>query len=228
MTVFAMDTTSTNATVAIIDDNKILGEFSVNSKNTHSQTIMPMTDEILKKCNMELGDIDVFAVCTGPGSFTGVRIGMSAVKTLCQALGKPIIGVTSLDALAANYDGFKDTYICPIIDARGGNVYNAVYFNKERICDNRIINIDDLAKELSGKNTVFLGDGIVAHKDKIEKEPCFKIAPSHFSMQKASSVAYCALYRAQNNDFDNLYTLLPVYLRKSQAERELENKLNNN
>ncbi len=227
MKIFAIDTASTNASVAIIDDYKILAEFSVNSKNTHSQTIMPMCDEVLKKCNLTLDDIDVFSVCTGPGSFTGVRIGMSAVKTLCQALNKSIIGVTSLDSLSANYEGYKDTYICPVIDARGARVYNAVYYNGEKITEDRVIDIDELLCELSGKNTIFLGDGILAYKDKITAYEEFSLAPSNFSMQKASSGAFSALKRAKNNDFDNLYSLTPVYLRKSQAERELEEKQNN-
>ena len=225
MKVFAMDTSSQNASVAVIDDNKILGEFSVNSKNTHSQTIMPMTDELLKKCGLTLKDIDVFAVCTGPGSFTGVRIGMSAVKTLCQALSKPIIGVTSLDTLSSNFECLKDVVIAPVIDARGGNVYNALYLNGEKIENERVININSLVAELDGKNTVFCGDGIVPYRENILSKSTNTVAPSHLAMQSASSVAFCALKRANLNDYDNFYSLLPVYLRKSQAERELEEKL---
>ena len=116
MRIFAMDTSTLTATVAVLDEDKVLGEYTLCDKLTHSQTIMPMTDEILKKLNISLEDIDVFSVCVGPGSFTGLRIGMATVKTFSQALSKPIIGVSSLDAIAYNFV-YNDIYtIAPIID----------------------------------------------------------------------------------------------------------------
>ena len=113
MKILAMDTSSVNATVAVCDENKILGEYTISGDRAHSQIIMPMLDELLKKCNLEIDDIDVFAVALGPGSFTGLRIGIAAVKTFASTTGKNIIGVSSLDEVACGFFE-NDKYICPI------------------------------------------------------------------------------------------------------------------
>ncbi len=226
MNIFAMDTSSVTATVAILNDEKLLGEYSVSSSLTHSQKIMPMTDEILKNLSMKLDDIDVFSVCVGPGSFTGLRIGMATVKTFSQTLGKKIVGISSLDAIAYNFCYVHDTIICPMVDARRDEVYNALYLNEEKIVLDRALHIDELLNELKDKKVIFAGDGVVAHKEKLITNPLWEIAPQHLLMPKASTVAYCAYKRAVLSDFDDCYTLNPVYLRKSQAERELEEKNN--
>lgn len=228
MYIFAMDTSSVTATVAVLTEEKLLGEYSVSDKLTHSRTILPMADELLKNLNIELKDIDIFSVCVGPGSFTGLRIGMATVKTFSQALSKPIIGVSSLDALGYNFFLTDDTIVCPIVDARRDEVYNALYSEGQKICDDRALHIDALLCELRGKKVVFCGDAAVLHKDKILGfvNENWKIAPPHLILPKASSAAYVAYERAKNNLFDDPYTLNPVYLRKSQAERELEERLN--
>ena len=227
MNIFAMDTSTLTATVAVLSDEKLLGEFSVSNKLTHSVTIMPMTDSLLKSASLALNDIDVFAVSVGPGSFTGLRIGMATVKTFAQALGKPIIGVSSLDAAAGNFALAKGL-VCPMFDARRSEVYNAVYKDGSKICQDRAIHTDALFNELSGKAVVFAGDGAIIHSEKIKSmgESGWSIAPQHLILPKASSVAYAALKRAQKGDFDDVYTLNPVYLRKSQAEREREEREN--
>lgn len=229
MYIFAMDTSSVTATVAVLTEEKLLGEYSVSDKLTHSRTILPMADELLKNLNIELKDIDIFSVCVGPGSFTGLRIGMATVKTFSQALSKPIIGVSSLDALGYNFYLTDDTVVCPIVDARRDEVYNALYSQGQKICDDRALHIDTLLSELSGKKVVFCGDAAVLHKDKILGfvNENWKIAPPHLILPKASSAAYVAYERAKNNLFDDPYTLNPVYLRKSQAERELEERRGN-
>ena len=228
MYIFAMDTSSVTATVAVITEEKLLGEYSVSNRLTHSQTILPMADELLKNLELELKDIDVFSVCTGPGSFTGLRIGMATVKTMAQALSKPIIGVSSLDALGLSFYTADDTVVCPIVDARRQEVYNALYSCGSKICDDRALNIDTLLCELRGKKVVFCGDAAILHKDKIEgtSGENWKIAPQHLILPKASSAAYAALKRAEESSFDDPCTLNPVYLRKSQAERELEERIN--
>ena len=226
MNIFAMDTSSETATVAILNEEKLLGEYSVSASLTHSQKIMPMTDEILKNLSMKLDDIDVFSVCVGPGSFTGLRIGMATVKTFSQTLDKKIIGISSLDAIAYNFCCVRDTIICPMVDARRDEVYNALYLNEEKIILDRALHIDELLNELKDKKVVFAGDGAIVHKEKLINNPLWQIAPQHLIMPKASTVAYCAYKRAALNDFDDCYTLNPVYLRKSQAERELEEKNN--
>lgn len=228
MNIFAMDTSSLTATVAVLTEEKLLGEYSVSNKLTHSKTILPMTDELLKNLNMELNDIDVFSVCVGPGSFTGLRIGMATVKTFSQALSKPIIGVSSLDAMGFSFCNVGDYTICPIVDARRDEVYNALYHGSCKIVEDRALHIDTLLEELSGRKVIFCGDAVSLHKDKILDlcDDGWEIAPPSLVLPKASSVAYAALGRAQKELFDDAFTLNPVYLRKSQAERELEEKMN--
>ena len=228
MNVFAMDTSSLTASVAVLNDDKLLGEYTVSNKLTHSQTVMPMTDELLKTLNMSLDDIDVFAVCVGPGSFTGLRIGMATIKTFGQALSKKVIGVSSLDAIAYNFV-YNDGYtIAPIIDSRRNEVYNALYKDGIKTVEDRPLHIDELLEELKNTKTIFAGDGVLVQKERIMglSNPNWRIAPSHMLLPSASAVSYCAYNKAKNNIFDDPYTLNPVYLRKSQAERELEEKNN--
>jgi len=224
MNILAMDTSSLTATVAVLTDEKLLGEFSVSNKLTHSQTIMPMTDTLLKTASMKISDIDVFAVSVGPGSFTGLRIGMATAKTFAQALNKPIIGISSLEAVAQNFS-FTDDIICPIMDARRNEVYNALYKNGRETVSPRALHIDELLDELRDENVIFAGDGVLIHRDRILKNKNWCIAPEHLILPKASSLAFAALKRAQNNDYDDLYNLDPIYLRKCQAEREREEKI---
>jgi len=229
MNILAMDTSTLTATVAVLNDDKLLGEYTVSNKLTHSQTILPMTDELLKTLNMTIDDIDVFAVCIGPGSFTGLRIGMATVKTFCQALNKPIVGISSLDAIAYGIAHVSDCIIAPIMDCRRNEVYNALYENGNKILFDRPIHIDQLLDELKGKKVIFAGDGVLLHKDRINSfdNEDWKIANTHKLLSSAASVAYCAYDKAIKGDFDDAYSLNPVYLRKSQAEQELEDKNKN-
>lgn len=221
MKVLAMDTSSVNATVAVADDNKIIGEYTVSNDRAHSQIIMPMLDDMLKHCGITVKDIDVFAVALGPGSFTGLRIGISAMKTLAQALDKKIIGVSSLDCVAASFP-FTEKIVCPIFDARRNDVYNALYLNGEKTVKDRIVDFDELLIEMHGKEVVFAGDAISKFKNKIESFDSEKwyVSPVNLSMQRASSIASVALERANKDLYDNLYEVTPIYLRLPQAERE--------
>lgn len=221
MKILAMDTSSVNATVAVCDENRILGEYTVSNERAHSQIIMPMLESLLNHCSLTIKDIDVFAVALGPGSFTGLRIGISAMKTLAQSLSKPIIGVSSLDEVASSFFG-TDKIVCPIFDARRNEVYNALYLNGNKFVSERVVDFDELLIELSQKQVIFAGDAIIKYRDKILSfnNPNWLIAPGSLSMQRASALASVALDRALDSDFDNLYDLSPIYLRLPQAERE--------
>ncbi len=222
MIILGMDTSSVNACVAVMNDEKILGEYTVSHDRTHSQIIMPMLDDMLKNCGLTIEDADVFAAATGPGSFTGLRIGISTIKTFAQVLGKPVVGISSLESLAANvtFDGL----ICPIADARRDSVYNALYRGGECVTEPRVTPVDELVEELKGQKVMFLGDGMLKYSERIlgASADTFCGAPTHLNMQNAASLCACAYKRAVKGDFDNLYSLEPLYLRKSQAEQELE------
>lgn len=230
MIILGMDTSSVNATVAVMNDSKLVAEYLISNDRTHSVIIMPLLEDMLKKCGMSLNDVDVFAVVTGPGSFTGLRIGIATIKTLAQACNKPVIGINSLESLSNNFSMQRDTLICPIIDARHEEVYNAVFENGICVAQPRVISMDELLSELDvmDKDVVFCGDGVLNYSEKItSKSNCkWSIAPQNLSMQKASSLCLAAYERAIAGDFDNLYTLLPLYLRRSQAEREQERRAN--
>lgn len=221
MKILAMDTSSVNATVALCDEKRILGEYTISGDRAHSQIIMPMLDDMLKRSKLSVRDIDVFSVALGPGSFTGLRIGIAAMKTLACALDKKIIGVSSLDSVAANFD-HTSKFICPIFDARRNDVYNAVYQNGAKLIDDRICDFDDVLIDMSGKEVIFAGDAVVKYADRIMSfgNPSWHIAPINLAMQSASSLCHIALQRALSGDFDTPDTLLPIYIRPSQAERE--------
>ena len=231
MKILAVDTASNVASVAIMEDNKLLGEYTVNHKRTHSQSLMPMIDELLKSLETDISNIDVFAAVTGPGSFTGLRIGITTIKSIAYAVRKPVVGITSLDSLAYNIP-FCQSLICPILDARNDQVFTAIYkWEKDklkRIEDYMGVHVSVLAEIIKKLqlHTVFLGDAALMHRNFLEMElGVFSgFAPENLMLQKASSVAQAAITRVQNDKLENCYELKPFYLRKSQAERELEKR----
>jgi len=230
MIILALETSALVASVAVIEDNKLLGEFSINNKLTHSQTIMPMVDDVIKMIGIEIESIDYIACAEGPGSFTGLRIGSATAKGLALGLNKPIVPVSTLDALAYNiYDTNK--LICPIMDARRNQVYTAVYkWENDKL---KIVNeaqatgIDDIISLLNEyqKEVIFLGDGVSVHSNKLVCNPKFKFAPASCNMQRASTVASLALELVKEGKFKNGEEFAPIYLRKPQAERERDEKL---
>ncbi len=235
MKVLAVDTSSIVATAAIIDEDKLIGEFILNHKKTHSQKIMPIIKELLQSAEIKVEDIDVYAVTNGPGSFTGLRIGVATIKGLAHATQKPVIGISALEGLAFNIP-FAPYSIYPIMDARREQVYNAVY----KWDDNRLIMIEQpraLSLELligeikkKGEKVVFNGDGIQSFSDmlKVRLGDLCNFAPLSCRMQRASSVAELALIKARKGKIENYMDLAPFYLRKSQAEREYEKKSDSN
>ena len=228
MNILAIDTSALTATAAILSYDTLLGEISTTTKLTHSQTIMPMIDELLKKVNLDISDIDLFACSEGPGSFTGLRIGIGTIKGLAYGLGKPVVGVSTLAALAHNIAN-TDLVISPIMDARRGQVYNALYkwngVGLECIKEPRALAIEELCGELTEK-TIFVGDGVKAHKDKISELLGEKaiFAPPQHQLQRAGSVAYATLGKVPCDAAE----LTAIYLRKPQAEREREEKNTSN
>ena len=224
MKILAIDTSALTATAAILSEDMLIGEISTTTKLTHSQTIMPMIDELLKKVSLDITDIDLFACSEGPGSFTGLRIGIGTIKGLAYGLGKSVVGVSTLEALAHNID-FTDLVICPIMDARRGQVYNGLYrYNGntlECITEPRALSIEELCQELT-ERTIFVGDGVNVHKEKIKEllgNKAVFAAPQNL-LQRAGSVAYAALKKEAVSAED----LTAVYLRKPQAEREREER----
>lgn len=227
MNILAIDTSALTATAAILSGDTLLGEISTTTKLTHSQTIMPMIDELLKKVNLDISDIDLFACSEGPGSFTGLRIGIGTIKGLAYGLGKDAVGISTLEALAHNI-AFTPCVISPIMDARRGQVYNALYrYNDgklECIKEPRALAIEELCGELTEK-TIFVGDGVKVHREKIAElmgENALFAPPQH-QLQRAGSVAYAALDKKPLGASE----LTAVYLRKPQAEREREEKMEN-
>lgn len=224
MNILAIDTSALTATAAVLSKGTLLGEISTTTSLTHSQTVMPMIDELLKKLSLDISDIDVFACSEGPGSFTGLRIGLGTIKGLAYGLGKPVVGVSTLEALAHNI-AFTDCVISPVMDARRGQVYNALYrWNRDKlecIKEPRAISVEELCGELSEK-TVFVGDGVKVYREKISEllgENAF-FAPAQHQLQRAGSVAFAALSKESVSAAE----LTAIYLRKPQAEREREEK----
>lgn len=234
MNILAIDTSSLVATVAVMNEEKLLGEYTINSPMTHSQKLMPIIDEMLSNLELSMEDVDMIAVSRGPGSFTGVRIGISTVKGLAHPRNIPIIGVSSLEGLAYNLS-YGEELICPIMDARRNQVYTGVYkwvdYKLTTLLDEAPLSIDQLMDELKKRKekTIFLGDGLIRYKDDIISSLGDKalFAPRFLNMQRASSIAQLAFDKIDGEGVDpeSYYNITPVYLRKSEAERQYEEKI---
>ncbi len=229
MKILAVDTSAQVASCALVEDDKLICECVLNNGLTHSQTLMPMIDDVFKKSKMAPADIDIFAVSAGPGSFTGLRIGVTTVKGLAHATEKRVVGVNTLEALAYNVP-FCPHIIVPIMDARREQVYNAFYRYENgavrEIVAPRAIALVDCVSELLeyGEKAVFVGDGVAVHREKIKEIMGDRalFAPQIANAQRASAVAEAA----KGKESIHYSELVPVYLRKSQAEREAEERGN--
>ncbi|MCL2071881.1 MAG: tRNA (adenosine(37)-N6)-threonylcarbamoyltransferase complex dimerization subunit type 1 TsaB [Oscillospiraceae bacterium] len=225
MIILGLDSSAVAASCAICQNDKILAYAFVNVKITHSQTLMPLMESVLKAAGMTLDDIDAFAVSSGPGSFTGLRIGVSAVKGMAFALNKPVCGVSTLFALAHNLVG-RDVIACAVMDARRDEVYNALFDISggviTRLTPDRAIALDDLGAELEsderlcGKEIVLAGDGALLAESKLGARERLSIAPEIIRYQNAASVCFAA----DKSGFIAASELMPAYIRKPQAERE--------
>ena len=228
MKVLAIETSGSNCSVAIATEDKIVADFSCNTGTTHSQNLMPMVDQALKFAELDLNEIDILSCSIGPGSFTGLRIGIASVKGMAQSLNKKVISVPSLLGLAYNV-GYFDGITASVIDARNNNVYSALYnFNEkpEMIGDYISDSIDVLIEKLKTYNSkiLFVGDGAVSYKDRFINEfgENAYFAPYHLNYQSAISIAKASIDKANNGEYDDYNTIHPLYLKKSQAERMLE------
>ncbi|MEG1820220.1 MAG: tRNA (adenosine(37)-N6)-threonylcarbamoyltransferase complex dimerization subunit type 1 TsaB [Oscillospiraceae bacterium] len=235
MRIFSIECSATAASVAISDDNKLLGEFFTNTGLTHSQTLLPMVQNLLKCSNIEFDSIDAFAIAAGPGSFTGVRIGIAAIKGLAFPNDKPCISVSSLEATAYNLLG-KEYIVCSVMDARCNQVYTATFKcgkEIERITQDDAIMIDELLKNLKNYKLpiVFVGDGAeLCYNNLNGKIDNISIAPVNLRYQRASSVSYCAYKKIEAHGTQSMVSadeILPIYLRVPQAERELKKRMDN-
>ena len=234
MLILAFETSAKAGSVALMDENKLLGESYNNTGLTHSQTLLTMAEDLLKSCGYTPKDVTAVAVAAGPGSFTGVRIGVAAAKGFAWGGELPCYGVSTLEAMAKQMGIFQG-YICPVMDARRSQVYNALFRVEKgvlrRICDDRAIALGDLAAEIKFfEEPVFLvGDGSnLCYNTLSEDVPNLVCPPEHKLHQRASGVALVAkdmIHRGLPGDANGLE---PNYLRLSQAERERLEKEKNN
>lgn len=232
MKILALDSSGLVAGVAVVEDDNLLGEYTINYKKTHSQTLLPMLDEVAKMIELDLNTVDAIAVSAGPGSFTGLRIGSATAKGLGLALEKPLIHIPTVDALACNLWGHQDM-ICPLMDARRNQTYTGIYeFESGQLKIIRsqcAVGIDEIVENINELKcpVVFLGDGVPVFYPYI-KEHCrvpYTFAPAHMNKQRAGAVAYLALQYAKEGKMETAAEHKPDYLRLSQAERERKEKL---
>jgi tRNA threonylcarbamoyladenosine biosynthesis protein TsaB len=232
MKILGIDSSGLTASAAIVSGDMLAAEFTVNNKQTHSQTLLPMIDQVVKMSGIALEEIDGIAVAAGPGSFTGLRIGSSTAKGMALALDKLIISVPTLEGLAYRMAGFSGV-ICPLMDARRNQVYTGIY----QITENQLkcllgqsaMDIQEIVEKVNdfGQNVVFLGDGVPVYETVIKENVLvpYQFAPLHLNRQSAAAVAALgALYMAEGRTED-AREHKPVYLRQSQAEREREKRM---
>ena len=225
MIVLAVESSAVAASVAVKKDEQLLAEMTVNRGNTHSENLLPMVETLLNKLNLTVDDVDLFAVSVGPGSFTGVRIGVATVKGLAFGKGKPCAGVSTLEALAENLSFLPDALICPVMNARRNQVYTALFRGKDRLLQDSALSVAELDQILSAypEPVWFVGDGYDLVTSQISHS--FVPLPQRLQLQSAASVAAVALRAAKEGKTTNDASLSPVYLRPSQAERTREEAL---
>lgn len=230
MRILGIESSSLVASVAIVEDETTMAEYTVNFKKTHSQTLLPMIDEMVKLLEIDLSTVDAIAVSGGPGSFTGLRIGSATAKGLGLALHKPLIHVPTLDATAYNLYG-TEALICPIMDARRNQVYTGIYRFRESfeiVHGQDAMDIDELIGILNSMRepVIFLGDGVPVFRSRIEETLTVRalFAPAHVNRQRASAVAALGAVYFKEGKTETAMEHKPDYLRKSQAEREREER----
>ena len=239
MRVLAIDSSGLTATVAVVEETQTVAEYTINYKKTHSQTLLPMIDEVVKMTELDLGTINAIAVAGGPGSFTGLRIGSATAKGLGLALNKPLIHVPTVDGLAYNVFGCEDI-ICPIMDARRNQVYTGIYtFSKKAgekegrnlvepvfqvIKMQMAVSIEELAERLNRyrRPVVFLGDGVPVYENVLAEKLTvpYSFAPAYMNRQRAAVVGTLGIQYYKAGKFETAEEHRPDYLRVSQAERE--------
>ena len=219
MRILALDSSGLVATVAIVEEEQILAEYTVNYKKTHSQTLLPMLDEIVKMTEFDLNTLDAIAVAGGPGSFTGLRIGSATAKGLGLALNKPLIHIPTVDGLAYNLYG-NSGLLCPIMDARREQF--------EIVEEQMAISLEELIGKLNayGEKVTFLGDGVPVYQTQLKEglQTEYHFAPAHKNRQSAAAVGALAMQYLKEGKTETAMEHQPDYLRLSQAERERAEK----
>jgi tRNA threonylcarbamoyladenosine biosynthesis protein TsaB len=231
MKILAIDTSATAASVCLAEENKILGEFFTNTALTHSRTLVPMVEQVLKTTDTDIEELDYIAVNSGPGSFTGVRIGVAAVKGLAFKNDLPCVSVSTLESMAYNLLGC-DCVVCAVMDARCSQVYNAMFKisgnTVERLCGDRALALPDLKQELEkiSDKIMLVGDGAeICCKFLGDSLPNVFLTPINNRFQNASSTAMAAFKSISDNNILTPAELMPTYLRLPQAQRELNKRL---
>lgn len=224
MNTLTIDTSTIVASVAILNEEKLVGEMIINHQKKHSEKLMIAIDHLLSDGGLSIQDIDVFGIVSGPGSFTGLRIGMATVKGFAQALNKPVVGVSTLESLAMNVP-FAQGLICPILDAQRNQTYtSAFHFDKGcliRDMEDSVMEIDDLIAFLKTRNETiyFLGDGLPRFSEMLlDACPGSQKVPNYLNMNRASSAAALVLERALNGEISHYREVEPIYIRPSYAE----------
>ena len=229
MITLAIDSTAKAASAAVLRDHIVIAEYTQNTGHTHSETMLPMAEAVMKAAGITPDTVDLFAISAGPGSFTGVRIGISLIKGLCFGKDKPIAALSSMDTLARNLEGYSGV-VCPVMDARRNQVYTAIYLNGVRQTEDMLIPCAQLKEMLSKYDCPirFTGDGYDLARKLIEL-PNIMDTPLRLRLQNAVSVALEGIksYNENKNIFTDT-TVMPIYLRASQAERERLERINQN
>ncbi len=231
MRILAMDSSGLVASVALVEEENLLAEYTMNLKKTHSETLLPMIDAIVELTGIDLSEIDAIAVSAGPGSFTGLRIGSATAKGLGFALKKPLISVPTLEGMAYHFPE-SDRLICPMMDARRKQVYTAIYRFEDgkltTVMEGCACSVEELIRKVNELNQeiIFLGDGAAMAREMIEEgvKVAHRYAPLHMNRQRAAAVGARAFDLYREGQTQTAAEHAPVYFRKSQAERELEAK----
>ena len=224
MKILGIETATWVGSLAIVDNEGLIGEYTLTMNATHSGRLIPALNQLLKTADLDIAQVDALAVSLGPGSFTGLRIGVATVKGLALAANKPVVGIPTLDALAHNFRGVE-SLICPMLDARKKEVYTALYRSKRSGAFDKetpdLAVSPELFLNTLDENVLFLGDGSVLYRGLIEEKMGSKAAfaspPMHYP--RAASVAFLALEKAAVEDFLDVSTFAPMYARPSEAER---------
>jgi len=224
MRILGLDTATLCGSLGIIDDDEVVAEYALRREETLSARLLPAIQTLLAEARLDLREIDGIAVSLGPGSFTGLRVGLSAVKGLALATQKPVAGIPTLDALAYNLP-FTPYQICPLLDARKGQIYTALYKNRaggflEQVTPYQVLSPAALIEAIPHQETVFLGDGVEVCRELITQRLAEKafFAPLHLGFLRGTTVAELGLKRLGRGESDDISALVPIYVRPSDAE----------
>jgi tRNA threonylcarbamoyladenosine biosynthesis protein TsaB len=224
MKILGLDTATLRGSLGIIDDDEVVAEYALQREETLSARLLPAIQTLLAEARLDLHEIDGIAVSLGPGSFTGLRVGLSAVKGLALATEMPVAGIPTLDALACNIP-FTPYQICPLLDARKGQIYTALYKNRaggflEQVTPYQVLSPAALIEAIPHQETVFLGDGVEVCREVITQRLAEKalFAPLHLGFLRGTTVAELGLKRIRRGEADDISALVPIYVRPSDAE----------